>query len=146
MSFSQNVRFSGVAPADTSDPHPPGRGLARSLEAVVRAAGWEVLNVDDWRDCGWSILCDRGRSALEIALAEIQPSEWMLQIGPTSMPRLVSKLRGWEPSAERSDVYDLATHIHAFLGTEFRGQRWCWDGFPDDSASTPEPTGWQGAV
>jgi len=143
MSFSQNVRFNGVVPVDASEPHPPGRALATLIEAAVRTAGWHVLMVDDWRDCGWEIICDRGRVALDVVVAAMEPSEWMVQIAPTSLPKFVLKLRGWEPFAERSDVYELATHIDASLARQFGTLRWCWDDFPDDSAA-PHPTPWKG--
>lgn len=142
MCFSQNVRFSGAVPVDDTDPHPPGRALATFLEQAVRSAGWDVVIVEDWRDCGWSITSVRDTTALDVIMAQMDPPGWMVQIAP-SETRFVKKLLGWVPSAERSDVHELACHIDAALAGRFGARRWCWDGCPDDtSAAHPQP--WSG--
>jgi hypothetical protein len=115
------------------------------VESVLQAAGWDIIAIDSGRDCGWSITCRCRAAEVEIAIAEVQPSEWMLQIAPTFVPGFLSRLRGRKPSAGRKDVLELATHVHEFLEDEFEAQRWCWNGCPDDGRSTPAPTRWNGA-
>ena len=145
MSFSQNVRFSGRDSSEPAESHPAGHGIAKSLAGLVQAAGWEVGSVDNWRDCGWSFTCRRRAAQLEISIGEVQPSEWLLQIAPEYVPGFVSRLRGRQPSADRDDVFDLATRVYELLRGEFGAQLWCWDGFPDEHRSTPEPTHWRAA-
>jgi hypothetical protein len=145
VSFSQNVRFSGRSFIGPDEARPSGHGIAQSLAALARAAGWESEEVESWRDSGWSITCRSRASRLEITISEVQPAEWLLQIAPAFVPGFVSRLRGRRPSADRDDVHGLALRVHEFLRGEFGAQLWCWDGFPYERCSTAEPLRWRAA-
>ena len=145
MTFSQNALFAGSVVEDAEYPHPPGRTLARDLAEVVRAAGWAVLEIDNWRDSGWSIVCRRDSSEVEIPLTQIPDGRWILQISPARVPGLFARWRGRGPSATRDDVFQLATASHEFIAAHFSDLRWLWDGFPEGEDATPEPVPWRGA-
>jgi hypothetical protein len=107
----------------------------------LAALGWRTDKIDNWRDCGWSVSCHRDVAGLEISMAELQPGEWMLQIAPLKYPGFITRTFGSQPSATPSEVYQLALDVHRTLGAahHYENPRWCWDGYPDDGQSTPEP-------
>lgn len=141
MPISQNVTFVGEAQSDPEFDHPAGASIARRLEAGLRNAGWLVSDIDNWRDCGWSIECSRGDVRLEVSLALIDPGKWMLQVAPWKVPGPLGRLFGKRPSAMPADVLDLAKAVHAQLVQEARYSQfsWCWDGFPEEGNSASEP-------
>jgi hypothetical protein len=112
MPVSQNLRFSAESPKDTEFDHPPGAALMRRFARAVSAATWQTGELANWRDSGWSISCSRDSSALQVALARISESEWMLQICPLRRAGLVSSLFGGKSSATSQDVQDVALVIH----------------------------------
>lgn len=146
MTFSQNLQFDGQVPQE-QEFEPAGEPVARLLQSAIRDSGWEVDELDNWRDCGWSVDCRRADAQLQVAITEIAPSEWMLQVAPLHVPGLFGRLRGRQPSASRGDALDLARLIHAALVADerFSRFRWLWDGFPDDGESTPGPVSWDNA-
>jgi hypothetical protein len=87
------------------------------------------------------ISCRRGAAEFEVSFAELQGSEWMLQIAPANVPGVVARLRGGKSSAQRDDVLALATCIHDWIAGVSSDQRRRWDGFPD-AQSSPSPTPW----
>lgn len=113
----------------------------RRLSVELSTAGWSTDEMDNWRDCGWSVSCRRGASDLEVVVSQIEDGQWMLQVSPRRVPGLISGLLGSKPSATVSDVHDLALAVHRSLSTlQYLGSpRWRWDGFPDERHSTPEP-------
>jgi hypothetical protein len=141
MPISQNLRFAATVREDTEFDHPPGAALMRRLAAELTLAGWITDEMDNWRDCGWSVVCRRGSSDLEVVVSQIQDGEWMLQVSPHRVPGLISGLFGSRPSATVTDVHELAVAVHRTLITaQYLGSpRWRWDRFPDDAHSTPEP-------
>src|SRR6185312_15634086 len=107
----------------------------------LRAAGWRPDDVECWRDCGWSVLCARDGSRVEVSLAGTTEGEWTLQIAPALIPGPIARLFGVKRSATSRDVYELSVAVHAALlaAQVLQSPRWAWDSFPDDSLSTPEP-------
>ncbi|HVA51229.1 MAG TPA: hypothetical protein VNH11_33110 [Pirellulales bacterium] len=140
-SISQNVRFHAVVPDDVEFNHPAGAALIRRLSTDIASSGWVVDEFDNWRDCGWSVICRRGTSVLDVSVAQIQTNEWMLQVNAHRIPGFLGRLFGAEQSATPADVYDLAIDIHrALASAEWLGRPlWRWDGFPEEDHSTPEP-------
>ncbi len=141
MATSQNLRFAAWVPADAEFDHPPGAALMRRLSAEVSTAGWHTDEMNNWRDCGWSVACSRGSGQLQVVLSQIQDGEWMLQIAPHRVPGFLGGLVGSKASATPAEVYELALSVHhALLAAGFLGSpQWRWDGFPDDEHSTIEP-------
>lgn len=139
MPLSLNVRFEGASPPDPEAPHPPGAGIARSLEGALRARGFAVDPADNWRDAGWVLGYGQGQDALDVALAPTGPREWMLQVGPRQVPGLIASLLGRKPPDRGGAIYDLARAVGAAL-TEFGfvGAAWRWDG-PPRAGDSPEP-------
>lgn len=141
MPNSLNLRFTATVPNDAEFDHPAGAALIRQLSAELAAAGMSTDEWDNWRDCGWSVDCRRGSSELEVVVSQIEEGEWMLQVCPRRLPGLIGRLFGSKPSASATEVYDLALAVHrALAAIGYLGRpQWCWDGFPDENNSTPEP-------
>ena len=143
MPISQNLRFVAVVPKDAEFDHPPGAALMRRLSDGLADVGWNTSEMDNWRDCGWSVVCRRDSSELEVVVSQVEDGEWMLQVCPLQTPGLISGVFGGKPSATPDEVYGLALTIHGALSTmrSLGNPRWRWDGFPEDGHSTPEPQG-----
>ena len=141
MPISQNLRFTATAEKDAEFEHPPGAALMRSLSTKVAGAGWVTDHIDNWRDCGWSLVCRKASSELEVVITWVQRGYWLLQVSPRRVPGFISRLFGGKVSASPSDVYELALCIHHALSKlQFLGNpRWRWDGLPDDKDSALEP-------
>jgi hypothetical protein len=79
MALSQNARFSGEAAPDAEFEHPPGAAIARLLRDALAKRGWEVSDIDNWRDAGWSITCCRPPLKLVLVIAKMTVGEeWFL--------------------------------------------------------------------
>ena len=103
-------------PIDPEFDHPPGAALARILVEELGTSGWSTGEIENWRDCGWSLECRRARAELQVTLSLIQDSQWMLQISPMRRPGLLGSFLGRVASASNNDVYDLSVAVHAALG------------------------------
>jgi len=142
MPTSQYLKFVAAVPEDSEFEHPPGAALMRRLATELTAAGWNIINdMDNWRDCGWFIVCRRGSSELEVVVGQIPSEEWVLEVSPRRMPGFISSLFSNIPSATASDVYELALAVHRALSIlQYLGSpQWRWDGLPDEKHSTSEP-------
>jgi hypothetical protein len=141
MPTSQNLRFTASVPKDAEFDHPSGAVLMRQLSAELATAGWSTEEMDNWRDCGWSVVCRRGSSELEVVVSWVQRGYWMLQVSPKHSPGLIGSLLGSKPSASPSDVHELAVAVHRGLSIlQYLGSpQWRWDRFPDEGHSTSEP-------
>ena len=113
----------------------------RRLSADLAAAGWGTDEMLNWRDCGWSVVCRRGSSELEVVLSWVHRGYWLLQVKPRSVSGFIGRLFGGKSSASSSAVHELALAVHhALSAAQFLGNpHWRWDGFPDEKHSTPEP-------
>jgi hypothetical protein len=141
MPISQNLRFTTVVPVDSEFQHPLGASLMRGLSGELAAAGWNTDEMDNWRDCGWSVVCRGASSELEVVISWVEPGYWMLQVSPRRAPGFVERLLGAQPSATAADVYQLALAVNRALSTlHYLGSpQWRWDEFPDEKHSAPEP-------
>lgn len=141
MPISQNLRFTATVPKDKEFDHPKGATLMRRLSPVLAAVGWSTEEMDNWRDCGWSVVCRRASSELEVVVSWVPRGYWMLQVSPRRVPKLIGRLLGGKPSASPSDVHELALAVHRALShLQYLGNpQWRWDGFPDEKHSTSEP-------
>lgn len=141
MSFSENVRFVGRARRDEEFPHPAGASIARTLAKSLIRDGWNVGEIENWRDVGWSLTCEKNGAELRVALSAIGAEEWLLQVAPNEAPGIIGRLLGRAPSGDRSACLDLAKAVHVALKEtgDFAAQMWRWDGLPDPENSTAEP-------
>jgi hypothetical protein len=142
MAISQNARFSGAVAPDPEFKHPPGTSIARLLKAELATRGWEVSDIDNWRDSGWCMTCCRPPSKLVLVIAKSAVgSEWFLQIAPSCVPGLVGWLLSKPASATPDAVQALAQDAFAILSQDgrFGGFLWRWDGYPEEGNSTPAP-------
>src|SRR5207302_6463008 len=117
MPISQNLRFTATVPKDREFEHPAGALLMRRLSAELVAAGWSTGDMDNWRDCGWSVVCRRASSEFEVVASWVDRGYWMLQVSPRRVPGLFGRLLGSKPSATPTDVHELALAIHRALST-----------------------------
>ncbi len=140
MALSQNLRFLATIASDPDLEDPPGTFLIRSLATELVANGWTTDEYDNWRDCGWSVACHRGKSSLDVVVSQIPDGEWMLQVSPSRVP-FFGAFFGRKPSATPTDIFELAVSVHKVLSAKecLENPRWRWDGFPEDCNSTPEP-------
>ncbi len=142
MAISQNLRFTGKAPPDDEFAHPAGASIARLLRDRLTDRGWTASDIDNWRDCGWSIACIRGDSHLEIVVAPMADvSQWFVQIAAEYRPGIVGRLLGKRATAGPNEILALAKEVAGILLAEgqFTDFKWCWDGYPEDAACTSEP-------
>jgi hypothetical protein len=137
---SLNVTFAGAAPKDAEFEHPEGASVARLLRDAAQQMGWAVRDLDNWRDVGWSVLCSKGVARLEVVISSAGQDQWMLQVAPETVPGLVGRALGKQPTASHTEVLDLANVVHHALseGELYRGFRWAWDG-PPNANSEQEP-------
>jgi hypothetical protein len=149
VAISQNARFVGEAAPDAEFEHPPGASIARLLQDALAKRGWQVSDIDIWRDSGWSITCSRPASKLELVIAQMAVGEeWLLQIAPSYVPGLFGWLFGKPASALPDDIQAVAKDAFTALSDCGRFGRftWCWDGFPDETNSTPGPAPARGST
>jgi len=141
MPVSQYLQFSAVVPEDVPTCHPLGAALMRRLSTELSAAGWSITEMENWRDCGWSIDCRRSPSDLQVTLSWVRRGYWVLRVSPRRVPGAIGCLFGFKSSASPEDVHQLAVAVHQGLSAlkYLCSPRWQWDGFPDDRHSTPEP-------
>jgi len=141
VALSQNVTFTGAAPSDAEGDDPPGAGVARLLMEAIRGRGWSSDDLENWRDVGWSLVCRRASSELQIALSAFGAGAWMLQVAPLRVPGLVGRALGRQSSATPEDCLALALVVHETLaqGGRFGDFRWQWDG-PPTAESGDRPT------
>src|SRR4051812_21059987 len=111
MPISQNLWFTAEVPKDLEFENPEGAALMRSLSTELAAAGWQSDEMDNWRDCGWSVVCQRGPSELEVVVSQIEDGQWMLQVSPKKKPGAIGRLFGGKPSAGPSEVQELAVAV-----------------------------------
>jgi hypothetical protein len=73
-------------------------------------------------------------------------SEWFLQIAPSYVPRLIGWLLKKHASASPEAIQALAHDAFSVLSERgrFGGFMWCWDGYPEEENSTPEPVPYAG--
>jgi hypothetical protein len=142
MPLSQNLLFEANSPADPEFEHPAGAALMRTLSTDLGSNGWNVDEMDNWRDSGWSVTCQRGQAKVEVVLCRIPDGTWMLQIAPTDVPGSIGRFLGRKQSATADEIQELAVRVHRALSDRsiMSKPRWTWDGYPDDQPSTPEPT------
>lgn len=141
MPRSQNLRFvPHAAPADEFD-HPGGDGLMRQLCRDLALVGWTVGEINDWRDCGFSAVCQRGSEKLNLVMTKVTDGDWMIQIHAGSDPGWLGRWLGKVPSATPTGILELSAAVHRALADRdfLRRPRWRWDGFPEDDNSTGEP-------
>jgi hypothetical protein len=142
MAISQNACFSGEAVPDAEFKDPPGASIARLLRNALANRSWEVSDIDNWRDVGWSITCSRIASKLELTITKMAVGEeWFLQIAPSYLPGLIGRLFRKAASAKPDAIQALAEDAFAALSDSgrFENFMWCWDGPPHEANSTRKP-------
>ena len=96
MDIVPNAAFEASFPADAEFEHPPGCYLARRLQAELAAVASTVPEFDNWRDAGWSVVCEVEGRRFEVYFSglDIGPraQSWMLGIAPIGQPGSLRKL------------------------------------------------------
>lgn len=140
---SLNCTFSGQVAS--SDPNlPAGEPLMAEMRGTLQSAGWESDAPDLWRDSGWSVVARQGDERVEVVVAPLPDGAWILQVAPLHEPGILGRLLKRGPSASAESVYSVSLLTHQHLAAAgMQTQRWCWDGFPPEAASTdaPQPRG-----
>jgi hypothetical protein len=143
MPISQNVRFRGDATPDDEVDHPGGLSIAKLLRSGLSQCGWAVTDLDNWRDGGWSIICEMSGAKLDVVVAKlVGEPEWMLQIAPSYSPGVIGRLLlKKSDSASPVAILVLAKDVHKILANQggFTDFKWCWGGYPEEDTSTPTP-------
>jgi hypothetical protein len=88
------------------------------------------------------VICCRGSAKLDLVVAQISDGAgWFLQIAPTYLPGFFGRLLSRQASAPPESVLALAQEAYLILSerSSFGGFEWCWDGYPENGNSTPEP-------
>jgi hypothetical protein len=141
MRRSQNVTFVGEAPPHRELAHPAGEGLAFEARDALSHAGVPVSEPENWRDSGWSLICDTSRGAVEVAVAPIQDGVWILQVAAVRVPGFIDRILGRSVPDLSRECLDLSRTIDMMLKSSRRYSqvRWRADGFPDEASSSNEP-------
>lgn len=136
---SQHAMCVGAGLPDAQDvPHPPGLALAERLVNDLRAAGFAFSLPNNWRDIGWSSLCETPQCALTLAIAKVDGSGWLLHLVPMTnevRPTIANPL---PLACGRQLAYAAAQVAHVTLISIFPSMHWAVDGDPSDSAE-PRP-------
>jgi len=136
MPTSQNCRFQGVLEEAKPD-GPPGEELAARLCEALRAHGWAVTEPELWRDSGWQISASREGIEVNATLASNDGGQSFLQIAPRYSPGVIERWLKKRPSATADSVLAVSRVASAFLKQAgFLHQRWQWDSYPSDAASS----------
>ena len=139
MAFSQNARFVGRFEDLDADEHPPGSFLADVVSAALRASGWTVSEIDNWRDVGWCFNASQDGSELQVVVSGLRDQEWMLQVAPARGGGLLNMIFRRAPSASVSDCFEAAGVVHDTLRARGAALLWRWNGPPDEANGTSEP-------
>lgn len=141
MPIPLNLRFNSVVANDAEYLHPHGAALMRELLAGLAKAPCDVGELENWRDCGWSVECRCGDAKLQIVLCGLRKGEWMLRLHAAYRPGIIGCVLGRTPSASPAEIHRLAETVHELLAARhlMTGPRWRWDGFPDGDCGAQVP-------
>lgn len=137
---SQNVLFVGEVEGDDLE-YAPGLPIVQKMEEALRDRAWEIVEPFENRDGAlYDMIVKSDAAEMQLVFTGIDKDTWMLQISPA---RLIGRFRHKVPSATPVDVYNLAQELHEilFVRGDFSVPKWCWDGFPDQMETFPEPPG-----
>lgn len=140
MPISLNATFDGKVPVDDYTDFAPGHHIIDLISKSSIENHWQCSEPETWTD-GWTITCKHNNCSLDVKMCGIEDNSWVIQIAPTYMPGLIGKILKKTPSATPEQCLNYSKLVHQALVTEniFTDIKWCWDDFPDDSNSFPEP-------
>jgi hypothetical protein len=142
MATSENLRFFYELQPSQAVEHPPGASIANLLRNGLMERGWNVADLDNWRDCGWVFVCKKKHAELQLVLAQMaNGSHWLLQVSPKYLPGIVGRLFAKRPSASTNEVYAAAIDVQETVSKmeDLSLLQWCWDDIPDDNNSSSTP-------
>jgi hypothetical protein len=145
MNLAPHVSFRANVPPEAEYEHLPGHNLAREIEARYRAEGFEIEDLDCWRDAGWFINCSvNGKRFETYFLAcrdEGTPRDWVLAIAPLGQPGFIGRLFGRKPTLYVRELRRLAKMVHELVlaQPDVTDVAWCFNDFPRDCPSVGSP-------
>jgi hypothetical protein len=129
---------SSLRPEDPEFPHPKGYGLALVIARGLRSQEIAEVDVENWRDVGWSIDCviDQHRVYMFVSHIGEAPRQWALCC--TSDLGIVGRLLGRKDDAQ---VAALAAAVDRVLHGDARMSdvRWYPDGWRSAGDEPWEP-------
>jgi hypothetical protein len=138
--LSQNVLFVADLGFINQSAHPPGKTLAIHLADRFRKDGFATCDVENWRDCGWSIEVTAGDAHLQIALSPVEEPLGRAQVTCASRRGILARLFGAKAVDRSAELYDLACAVHGSLvDAACREIRWAIDAYPDEGESSSKP-------
>lgn len=140
--ISLNLCFEGKVMPDEEYPHPEGALLAKLLKAELGKRSWKAGEIENSRDSGWEIGCLKAESKISISFARMEQNLWFLQIEPTKIPGLLSRVLFKKTnSCTPQEVYKLALEVDQIVKSYqgISGFLWQWDAPPDEKTSGANP-------
>lgn len=137
-----NLCFEGKVMPDEEYPHPEGALLAKLLKAELGNRSWKVDEIENSRDSGWEIGCLKADSRISISFAKMEENLWFLQIEPTRIPSLFSRMLFKKAnSCSPQEVYKLALEVDQIVKSYqgLSGFLWQWGAPPDEKTSGANP-------
>ena len=149
MDTVPNAAFEASFPADAEFEHPPGCYLARRLQAELAAVASTVHDFDNWRDAGWSVVCEVEGRRFEVYFSglDIGPraQSWMLGIAPIGQPGSLRKLLGVTSIAYVAQSRMLTMQVNKILVGDghVSNVRWAMNADPRDAiVADPNELNW----
>lgn len=97
-----------------ADAHPDvGDEIARAASSACAAEGFEVSNIDLWRDVGWSFNARFNRQAFEFYYA--RHAEGVLLAVAPPVQGSIARLFGSKPTTSTLDLMRLCRIVHGVL-------------------------------
>jgi len=144
MTPTPHVFFRARSPRDEEFDDPPGAVIARMLDKKLEEEGITHEPFDNWRDCGWWIICTINGKQVQIYFAswpQTAEDGWLLAIAPLREVGFFGRIFGKKPIDYSSEINQLSQLVDRFLNENemFSNIRWCLNGVPNELGVTGLP-------